>query len=126
MHRTQALLGAMIALLLLSACSSSQPQSFKSIDTLAEAVTGTGVSCDRVDLGARAELVKESASCAGSEVTLYIFGSEKALADWQKVGTRLGPAVVGANWAATGSRVDLQRIEEELHGDLVDPMEPAS
>jgi len=50
---------------------------------------------------------------------LYLFDRPADLEDWKKVGTRIGPAAIGPNWAASGDRADLERISEELGAEIV-------
>ena len=101
------------------ACS-QDVRAFDDLPTLAEAVSEAGVSCV-VEEGPDARLVAASGRCARSSVTLYLFDSADKLEDWKKVGTRIGPAVIGPNWTATGDRADLERISEELGGELSNP-----
>ena len=100
------------------ACS-QEATAYVDLRSLAEAVSEAGVSCERVQEAPEAELVARSGSCADSSVTLYLFASRDKLEDWKKVGIRIGPAVTGPNWTATGNRVDLKRIADELDGELL-------
>lgn len=102
------------------ACS-REASAFDDVPSLAEAVSEAGVSCDRIEDGPEAELVAGSGTCAGSGVTLYIFASADKLEDWKKVGTRIGPAVIGPNWTATGDPADLERVADEVGGELSNP-----
>ena len=102
------------------ACS-RDAQAFDDLPTLAEAVSEAGVPCDRVEEGPEAQLVVASGKCARSSVTLYLFDSADKLEDWKKVGSRIGPAVIGPNWTATGDRAELESIAEELGGELSNP-----
>lgn len=98
---------------------SQEAQAFDDLSSLAEAVSETGVSCERLQEGPEAQLVAGSGSCAGSSVTLYLFDDADKLEDWKKVGTRIGPAVSGPNWTATGDSPDLERIADQLDGELL-------
>ena len=98
----------LFAAVVLVACS-PEPQTYDNLSGLAEAVTAAGVQCDRIDPGPRSQLVSDTGTCAASGVTLYLFDRARDLDDWKKVATRLGPAAIGPNWAATGSSRDVER-----------------
>lgn len=116
-------LRASLLLLLLSffalAGCSSEAQRYEDISDLASAVDSAGVECDRIEAGPDARLVRDSGACARSEVELFLFENPQNLADWSKVGTRLGPTLVGSNWAVTGGVADLDRIKSEVGGHIV-------
>ncbi len=101
----------------LPACS-SEARRFDDVSSLAVAVSEVGISCDRSQPGPEAELVEESISCGGSDVRLYLFGSEQNLRNWSEVGSRIAPVVIGPNWAVTGEEASLRVVAEELGGDL--------
>ena len=102
----------------LVACS-SEPEQYDDLSELAEGVSAAEVPCDRVDPGPRAQLVSATGTCVGSGVTLYLFDRGQDLEDWQEVGTRVGAAVMGPTWAATGKVDELDRIVAELGGEIV-------
>ena len=97
---------------------SGEARSFDDLSSLAKAVNARGVPCDGVDPERRSDLVSEIGSCRGSGVTLYVFESAEALADWKKVAPLVAPAAVGANWAATGDRAAVVRIADDLDGEM--------
>ena len=109
--------GALLAVAVLGACS-PEPEPYADLSDLAAAVSEAGVGCDRLERGPRAQLVSDWGTCAGSDITVYLFDDAGDLEDWRTVGTRLGPALIGPNWAATGSADDLGRVADELGGDL--------
>ncbi len=100
------------------ACSREAP-SFESLSNLAQALSDAGVSCDRVDEGPEAELVAAVGTCEGSGVTLYLFDRSADLEDWKKVGTRIQPAAIGPDWAASGERSQVELISDELDAEIV-------
>lgn len=102
---------------------SRNPQRYEDVSALAQAVSAAGVDCERIGPGWEAQLVVDSGTCADSGVMLYLFDSARDLESWQKVATRLGSAVIGPNWAATGNAGDLARISDELAGEFVDASE---
>lgn len=108
----------LLAAVALVACS-SESERYDDLSELAEGVSAAEVPCDRVDPGPRAQLVSATGTCVGSGVTLYLFDRGQDLEDWQEVGTRVGPAVMGLNWAATGKVDELDRIVAELGGEVV-------
>ena len=101
------------------ACS-QQAESFDDLPSLAEAVSDAGVTCDRFEEGSEAELLSDSGVCDRSDVRLYLFDNNQDLADWQKVGARLGPTAIGPNWAATGDLDALRRLSDDLGAELSD------
>ncbi len=104
--------------LVLAGCS-SEPQRYDEISDLASAVDSSGVRCDEIEPGPEAQLVAESGTCAGSEVTLFLFEDLEDLEDWRNLGARLGPTLIGSNWAVIGRERDLDRISSEVGGDVV-------
>ena len=112
--------GALLAVVTLAACS-PDPESYADLSDLAAATSRAGVSCDDIERGPEAQLVSHSGYCNGSDVTLYLFDDAGDLLDWRKVGTRLGSALIGPNWAVTGGADDLGRLQDELGGDLTSP-----
>jgi hypothetical protein len=121
MSRPRALLLVpLFAAVVLVACS-PEPQRYDDLSSLAEAVTAAGVPCDRIDPGARSQLVSDTGTCATSGVTLYLFDRARDLDDWKKVATRVGPAVIGPNWAATGDADAFAGFSDELGGEIVSP-----
>jgi hypothetical protein len=108
----------LFAAVVLVACS-PEPQRYEDLSGLAEAVAAAGVQCHRIDPGPRSQLVSDSGTCATSGVTLYLFDRARDLDDWKKVATRVGPAVIGPNWAATGDADAFAEISDELGGEIV-------
>ena len=102
----------------LAGCS-SEAQTFETFSELRGAVSSAGVPCDRTEPGPEASLVDESGICVGSQVSLFMFDGSDDLENWRKVGTRLGPALVGPNWAITGERQEIDLLAEELGGELI-------
>lgn len=100
------------------ACS-REPMLHEDLSSLAEAVSAAGVPCDRIDPGPGAQLVGETGTCFGSGVRIYLFDRAEDIDDWKKVGTQVGPIVLGPNWAAIGDPDHLGRISDELGGELV-------
>ena len=111
--------GAIACVFFLGACGDAEPQTFEDFESFTSAASAAGLSC--VESKSGAELVSEIAICGDSGVTLYFFDSAKHLDDWSKVGTRLGPAVIGPNWAASGETDALEHLADELHGKLTTP-----
>ena len=101
------------------ACSSTA-ESYEQLPQLVDAVAAS-TDCDETGPGPEGDLVADSATCEGSGVTLYVFDSEAKLEDWRKVGARIGPVVIGPNWAASGDVEELRPIADELSGELVQP-----
>lgn len=108
----------LFAAVVLVACS-PEPQTYDNLSGLAEAVTAAGVPCDRIDQGPRSQLVSDTGTCATSGVTLYLFDRARDLDDWKKVATRVVPAVIGPNWAATGDADAFAEFSDELGGEIV-------
>ena len=108
----------LLSALILTGCS-SEPQRYDDISTLASAVDTADVECDATEPGPQASLVSDSAVCDGSGVTLFLYETAQDLEDWSKVGARLGPALIGPNWAITGEADDLDRISSETGGEIV-------
>lgn len=114
---TLSLIGLVLSLTLV-ACS-PDAKSYENVAGLANAVSDAGVDCRRLEASPKAELVKEGGRCADSGVALFLFEGSDDLDDWKKVATRLGPVVIGPNWAITGDHEDLARIADRLGGDIV-------
>lgn len=118
MIRRAMFLSAIVFAVMLGGCS-REAQSFEDLSTLRSAVSSAGIACQRVQSGPEAQLVSASGTCAGSDVTLYLFGSAEDLQDWRRVGMLLSPTLVGPNWAVTGDQRHLDRIASEVGGDVV-------
>lgn len=104
----------------LSGCS-PEARAYEDLSALRTAVSSAGVACERIAPGPEAELVSDSGICSGSEVSLYLFDSAENLEDWTKVGTRLGPALIGPNWVVAGDRGEIDKLAGELGGETTDP-----
>lgn len=118
MMRPAMLLSVILLAVVLAGCA-RDAQAYEELSELRSAVASAGIPCERVDPGPDAQLVSDSGTCAGSEVSLYLFDDAGDLEDWRKVGTRLGPTLIGPNWAVTGDARDLERIASEVGGDVV-------
>lgn len=103
-----------------SVACSSNAERYEGLPELVDAVAGV-TECEPTSPGPEAELIADSAICEDSGVTLYLFESEAKLDDWRKVGARLGPVVIGPNWAASGELEQLRPISDQLSGELIDP-----
>jgi hypothetical protein len=118
MMRPTLFVSVILVAVVLSGCS-REAQAYEELSALRSAVSSAGVACERVDPGPDAELVRDSGTCVGSEVSLYLFDDAGDLDDWRKVGTRLGPTLIGPNWAVTGDARELDRIGSEVGGEVV-------
>jgi hypothetical protein len=108
----------LIVAVALVACS-PEPQDYDDLEGLAQAVAAAGVTCDVLDPRPKAQLVSDAGTCAVSGVTLYLFERARDLDDWKKIATRIGPAVIEANWAATGDAENIRLISKRLGGEVV-------
>lgn len=109
---------SVIMFALVAGCS-REAQVYEELSQLRSAVSSAGIPCERFDLGPKAELVSESGTCVGSDVSLYLFDDATDFEHWKEVATRLGATLIGPNWAVTGAGPDLARIASEVGGDVV-------
>lgn len=120
MMRRVLLLSVILFVIVLSGCS-REAQAYEELSALRSAVSSAGIPCERVEPGPDAELVSDSGTCVGSEVSLYLFEDAADLENWRKVATRLGPTLIGPNWAAVGERDNIDRLAEGLGGEIAHP-----
>ena len=106
------------SLVAFGACS-QEPQNHDTVAALSDAVSDAGVTCEQVEPGPEAKLVKGSGSCVGSAVTLYVFENQRDLEDWSKVAARLAPTAVGPSWAVIGELHKIDSLADELDAELL-------
>lgn len=108
---------ALAAAAALAAGCSGGPRSYDDVAALASAISDAGIACDEVRSVPAARLVSRSASCSGSDVTMFLFDDDADLEAWKRVGTAAGPALVGPNWAVTADRESVTTLAGSLDGE---------
>jgi hypothetical protein len=114
----------MLASLVAFGACAQGPQNHDTLATLSEAVSGAGVSCEKIEPGPEAKLVKDSGSCVGSEIVLYVFENQQDLEDWSKVAAQLAPTAAGPSWAVTGELHKIETVADELDAELLPSVNP--